>query len=989
MRTLNNTVSFFEISTVAGGMNNLATFGDTHSHVTIFHQNLCGINNKKNELEIYITELPNELGFICISEHFLNKIMVSQFDLPNYNVSSSNTRLNKTRGGTLVLTHKKKQVEDLDICKRLYKTDSFEVCGVRDVETNSYIICCYRTPVDKNFDDFLNGLEQLLQYFFNKICFICGDFNIDLTKHDNKSSSFTSLLKCYNFRYLFDSITFLRNNSKSCIDNILTNTCDRNISSTDIDHNRLADGHAALFCTAYLEKVTSTQYASFKYIERRLYNEKNNNAFRQKLLEHDWNLGTNTFLRKIKELHSSTFKKSKVKINIKRTSRSKWLTKGIRISSKMKRFLNCINKAKCDKSLLKYREQYFRTYKKVIRNAKKKEVTNQINKAANSSKEIWKIVNKTRKKIDHNFENDNIILKHNNKIICNPKDIANIFAQKFDNSKGINTGNPELAKKHLIENTERVDKSMAFNPVMPIEIYKMVKGMDSKKSFGHDDIPLSVIKDNIDLLAHPISEIINNCINEGVFPDQFKLARVLPLLKKGAKTDPDNYRPISLLPVLSKLFEKVIKSRLVRHLTSLKIINHNQFGYQKSKGTLDAIDSLLNSVVNKLNNKLKVAGLFLDLSSAFDTVEHCILMDKLEHYGVRGNVLKILRSYLTNRKQYVEIKSLHEGVEEIHKSKLFTVTRGVPQGSVLGPIFFIIFLNDLTKYIKNILPDADLIIFADDTSAVIADDNIETLKCKLNVLIAACESWFSMNNLKLNVSKTKCMIFRSTVRNKVLVDVESLGRKIDIVESLKFLGVRIDCLLNWKPELDSVTNTISSACYAIRSLRDVLSIAQLRTVYFALVESKLRYSIKFWGNSYEYNIKAAFTIQKRALRTMLRLKQTVSCKEYFIKLGILTLPSLYILVLLTHLIKNLNEFETDDERKNRVDTRRKDLPSIIQAKLNVVKHSSRVQSVNLFNKLPAELKNIQNVNMFKNKLRAMLLNKAYYSIDEYCNDRRP
>lgn len=243
-----------------------------------------------------------------------------------------------------------------------------------------------------------------------------------------------------------------------------------------------------------------------------------------------------------------------------------------------------------------------------------------------------------------------------------------------------------------------------------------------------------------------------------------------------------------------------------------------------------------------------------------------------------------------------------------------------------------------------------------------------------------------MNDLKLNLKKTQCLLFKSTVKNNDTVKVHLLGNKVDIVDNVKFLGVQIDAVLNWKKELEVVTNTMSSACYALRSLRDELTIAHLRIVYFALIESRLRYSIKFWGNSYQYNINAAFVMQKRALRTMLRIKQTESCRDHFKKLHILTVPCLYILVLLSHFIKNIHKFETEEQRHIRIKTRRKDLPNFIQPKLNVVKHASRVQSVNMYNKLPVQFKNSMNPNEFKRKLKSLLLGKCYYSIEEFLKD---
>jgi hypothetical protein len=205
---------------------------------------------------------------------------------------------------------------------------------------------------------------------------------------------------------------------------------------------------------------------------------------------------------------------------------------------------------------------------------------------------------------------------------------------------------------------------------------------------------------------------------------------------------------------------------------------------------------------------------------------------------------------------------------------------------------------------------------------------------------------------------------------------------IDVADSVKFLGVRIDAGLKWKEELDAVEHSISSACYALRSLREELTIEQLKVIYYALVESKLRYSIRLWGNSFKYNLNKALVIQKRAIRTIVRIPQWISCREHFLELGILTVPCLYVLVLLTDLVKNILKYESIEEQDLRIQTRNKNLTPSFFPKLKVAQHSTKHQAVKIFNKLPPDLKNITNYKTFHKKLKAFLLRGCFYSIDE-------
>lgn len=274
-------------------------------------------------------------------------------------------------------------------------------------------------------------------------------------------------------------------------------------------------------------------------------------------------------------------------------------------------------------------------------------------------------------------------------------------------------------------------------------------------------------------------------------------------------------------------------------------------------------------------------------------------------------------------------------------------------------------------------------VYADDTNAIIPAKSKAELKIKIDNALVAFNNWFCVNNLKLNIAKTSAILFRSTVGKQDRIETLSNGVPVVFVDNVKFLGINIDQYLNWKVELEAIENSISSACYALRSLRDEVSLEQLKTIYYALVESKLRYSVRFWGNSYDYNINRAFVIQKRAIRTMVRIPPWKSCKDYFTKLQILTLPSLYILVVLMDVVKNPLKYETQAQRALRLNTRRKDLVAPECPKLNIVKHGCRFQAFALFNSLPVSFKIIESPTIFKTALRKLLLEGCFYTVDEF------
>lgn len=253
--------------------------------------------------------------------------------------------------------------------------------------------------------------------------------------------------------------------------------------------------------------------------------------------------------------------------------------------------------------------------KKVICAAKKLSVKRTLEKSKNVSKTAWRLVNAHRN--NKPTRNNNFMIKENDTVMQDPHKITEIFSNSFDLGDVISKSNNNIAVTILQTNTNRVGINMNFRDITVRELLNIVKNMKNTNSSGHDDIPLSIIKNNFDILANPLTYFYNKCVEENVFPEQLTLAKIIPVHKKGSTTDPSNYRPISVLPTIGKIFEKCINNRIVKHLEINDVLHDRQFGYRNNVGTKDAIDTLVNDTVEGLNNKFKVMGLFLDLSAAF------------------------------------------------------------------------------------------------------------------------------------------------------------------------------------------------------------------------------------------------------------------------------------------------------------------------------------------------------------------------------------
>ncbi|NQX84229.1 MAG: reverse transcriptase family protein, partial [Mycoplasmataceae bacterium] len=430
-----------------------------------------------------------------------------------------------------------------------------------------------------------------------------------------------------------------------------------------------------------------------------------------------------------------------------------------------------------------------------------------------------------------------------------------------------------------------------FKKVNSGEVIKIISTLKSKDSCGVDGLSTRLLKTVAPNIIDTLTHLINLSLETGYIPNELKIAKIIPIYKSGEKNVYTNYRPISLLPAISKLFEKVAATQLNNYLNTSDLFYLHQYAFRDAHNTMHPLIHFIDKIYKSFTEKVPkaVLSIFLDLKKAFDTVNHDILLKKLEYYGIQGCENTWFQNYLSGRTQFVDINGV--------ASNPLDISCGVPQGSILGPILFLIYINDLPNVVEFLT-----LLFADDTTFQYTHSDIKTLFEQTNTQLALASEWFSANKLTLHAQKTKYMVFLPTGGKTDDLNNYKIKLGDTILErvgtgckdnSIKFVGLYIDDKLRWDDQLKNVRKKLNCANFHLARSKNLLPLSARKTIYNSIFRPHLDYGLLAWGGVNKTKIKPIVTLQKKAIRNLANAHYIAHTEPIFKQYKLLKLDDLY------------------------------------------------------------------------------------------------
>lgn len=914
--------------------------------INLLNINVQSLSNKINRI-LALTKDKN-YSIITITEHWQTHEKVNSIVIPKYRVISAYCRTTHIHGGVLIMVNNKFCGKTINVEEFCSEKD-IELCAVHLPEIKMVVVAVYRSPTGSEnifFENLSIVLQKIMINYRDNNILVAGDYNIDVLKHSPNVERLLETMSQANLYGAFSEPSRITTGEGKCIDNIFLDI-DATEFNTQTINLHIADHLGQII---NINKQTPNQKTS--YIKRRFFSKDNVNKFKAFLDKADWNqiynIDLNTeeayslFHNILETSYHEAFPEKIVKAEYKMIN-DQWKSIDLlRIENTLDAIYTIIKVTNRYEFLNMYKDLKNDFLQKLAEH-RKENYENYINQTENKSKATWKVIQElTGKKNKQNKEVFN----------------SNLTAEEFNNHF-IKVGEEIVGSASSKDPLEYMNisqiNSIFFTYITPMETSKIITNLKNNHTQDIYGMTTNLLKQIVDNINIPLTYIINKGIDEGCFPTPLKKAKVIPIYKKGDPHQCENYRPISILPTISKIFETVIKTRLINFFENKNILATNQHGYRTKKSTTTALTNVVLQIYEAFDNREYAQIAFCDLSKAFDSVNHKILLQKLWRVGVRGQPYKLLESYINDRKQLVTWE------QDISEWK--TIEMGVPQGSVLGPLLFLVYINDLTANITAKLT----CLFADDTTFVNTHVDSVILKNKTQLSLTEAKEWFHSNNLKLNEGKTEILTLY-TINNEFVQP-----------HTVKFLGIYMDECLTWKTHIDELKKKLNTTIYCIWTISTNVSNTAAKLIYHSNFHSHATYGILIWGGTTELDV--IFKLQKKAVRILSGAHYLDTCKPLFRNLKILTIPSAYILASLLYIHNNQEQFTVNSDFHS-YNTRRGNDLTIPYHRVNKSQHSTNHLGIKLYNKLPNEIR-MYTETKFKKIIKDILIKHAFYNVEEY------
>ena len=578
-------------------------------------------------------------------------------------------------------------------------------------------------------------------------------------------------------------------------------------------------------------------------------------------------------------------------------------------------------------------------------------------------------------------------LQLDGKAVENATEIAEQFNSYFSSiaanlRSGLGNTPSDLSKLvNFVESRKDPDVVFSVPDITDAQVLQIIKGISPHKAAGIDKISARFLRIAAPILAPSIARLINMSFSTGKFPTRWKTANVTPLFKQGAASDPSNYRPISVLPVVSKVIERHMHNSLYAFLMDNNLLYSRQSGFRRMHSTETALIKLIDELLFSLDNNQVCSMVLVDYRKAFDMVDHKLLLRKLELYGIVNRELAWCHSYLSERKQVVRVNG--------SESSEALMLHGVPQGSILGPLFFILFINDLPLYTS-----AQLDLYADDTTVTASADvkDLATLNSSLNKSVSEIQLWASANKLSLNEDKTKVLTITGKRRvaniNRSDIDVIVNGKQLSNVDCATLLGVEIDSKLSFNEHVEKVCKKLASRIAILRKIRACLPLKQRLQFYNSIIRPVMSYANVVWANCDKESVHRVLRLQKRAARVICYADRMTPSVALFNKLGWIPFYEQHKIDKCTIMYKRingtlpnyLNEHLILNNKRHSRNTRYSSTNAVCPKYKRETEggRSFAVSATRLWNSTPIEIRKLNSVACFKKNMFAKIFKEQQF-----------